>query len=360
MVFDESGKQLNERGETAAEEALRRSRDRVQMLQDTGGSVYVEDLTPLQQQMLQNAVGKAEESLEGALYKKYYAGGDYYDPSAVEDRKRRLDRANRMLAGTQPISQGMFQNINRDIKASIEDDFKALFEDPREANTLLRTVQSYGRDPRNWEAIMASDDPVLAARLATRQAIDAGAYDRNAPPFVQPGFDSGNYRDVQMPAEGIMGLASAVRPTRSNPNYTQYFPVTPGGRRLTQFTSYDPNLAYENQLESVQSGMARFGLDPATDAAYKDSMSYLVEGMDPSLYYGMDFDPTYDPDPRNQPQAQVAPSFSYAVGETVPDYQGTALPSSMTSVRSSGVRPVIASRPSVRREGIMSALSGGR
>ena len=369
-VLDELGKQLNERGETAAEEALRLSKGQVTASPDLPSSlqstdnevsdrVYVKDLSPLQQQMLQKAVEEAEKSLEGAIRKKYYSEGEYYDPSAVEDRKRRLDRANRMLEGTQPISQGMFQNINRDIKASIEDDFKDLFEDPREANALLSTAQSYGRDPRNWEAIMASDDPVLAARLATRQAIDAGAYDRNAPPFRKFGFDSGNYRDIQMPAEGIMGLASAVRPTRSNPDYTQYFPVTPGGRRLTQFTGYDPNLAYEDQLESVQAQMQRFGLDPVTDAAYEDSMSYLVEGMDPSIYYGIDFDPTYDPDPRNQPQAQASAAPVVAVGETVPDYQGTALPSSMTSVRSSGVRPVIASRPSVRREGIMSALLRG-
>lgn len=336
MEQDASGKQLNERGETAAEEALRRSRDLVQMLRDTGGSVYVEDLSPLQQQMLQKAVGKAEKDLAGSVRKKYYSEGEYYDPRRVEDDKRRLARFNRMLEGTQPISQGMFQNISRDIKASVEDDFKALFEDPRDASRLLSAVRFYGRDPRNWEAIMASDDPALAARLATRQAIDAGAYDRNAPSFRQPGF-SGNYRDIQMPAEGIMGLASAVRPTRSNPNYTQYFPVTPGGRRLTEFTGYDPNLAYEDQLESVQSGMARFGLDPATQAAYEDSMSYLVGGMDPSLYYGIAWDPTYDPDPRNQPQAQVAPSFSYTVGETVPDYQGTALPSSLSSVNREGI-----------------------
>lgn len=309
QVLDASGKQLNERGETAAEAALRRSRERVDAM------------------------------------------------NAFEEQTG--------------MTQAQFQKANREAKPSISEFREATGLGFADASNLLSAATFNQRDPRDWNAIMASDDPALAARLATRQAINAGAYDRNAPPFVQPGFDSSNYRDVQMPAEGIMGLASAVRPTRSNPNYTQYFPVTPGGRRLTQFTGYDPNLAYEDQLESVQAQMQRFGLDPVTDAAYEDSMSYLVEGMDPSIYYGIDFDPTYDPDPRNQAQASAAPvvaeeaastqapSFSYAVGETVPDYQVTALPSSMTSVRSSGVRPVIASRPSVRREGIMSALLRG-
>ena len=34
MVLNESGKQLNERGETAAEAALRRSRERVEAIND--------------------------------------------------------------------------------------------------------------------------------------------------------------------------------------------------------------------------------------------------------------------------------------------------------------------------------------
>ena len=325
-VLDELGKQLNERGETAAEEALRRSKERVTAAPDLPSSlqstanevsdrVYIKDLSPLQQQMLQKAVEKAEKSLEGAISEKYHSEGEYYDPSAVEDKKRRLDRANRMLEGTQPISQGMFQNISRDVKASIKDDFKDLFKDPREAKTLLRTAQSYGRDPRNWESIMASDDPVLAARLATRQAIDAGAYDRNAPLFRKSGFDSGNYRDVQMPAKGIMGLAQVNRPTGRGRENIQYHAVTPGGRRLTQFTGYDPNLAYENQLESVQSGMARFGLDPTTEDAYEDSQSYLFEGMNPSLYYGMEWDSTYNPDSRNQSKAVKSPFYFAEGGE---------------------------------------------
>jgi hypothetical protein len=209
--------------------------------------------------------------------------------------------------------------------------------------------------------------------LATRQAIEAGAFDRNAPHFRQPGFDESIYSDVQMPAEGIMGLAQVNRPTGSGRENIQYHAMTPGGRRLTQFTGYDPNLAYGDQLESVQAQLARFGLDPATQAAYEDSMSYLVEGMDPSIYAGMSFDPSYDPaDSAQQSRAalgeaaylekqQLKTGFPAAAPVAAPafSYMGTALPSTSTStsVQPSGVRPVISSQPStVPNEGIMSAL----
>ncbi len=241
MVLDESGKQLNERGETAAEAALRRSRERVEAV------------------------------------------------CAFQERTRR--------------TQAQFQKANREAKPNIAEFREATGLGFVDASNLLSAATFNQRDPRDWNAIMASDNPLLATRLATRQAINAGAYDRNAPPFVQPGFDSSNYRDVQMPAEGIMGLAQVNRPTGRGRDNIQYHAVTPGGRRLTQFTGYDPNLAYEDQLESVQAQMQRFGLDPATDATYEDSMSYLVEGMDPSIYYGIDFDPTYSP--RNDPRSSV-------------------------------------------------------
>ena len=254
MVLDESGKQLNERGETAAEESLRRSLERV-------------------------AAARAFQEQTGR-------------------------------------TQAQFQKANRAAKPNVKQLADATGMSLTEAGTMLGTASFNQRDPRDFNAIMAADNPLLAARLATRQAIEAGAYDRNAPPFRQPGFDGSNYRDVQMPAEGIMGLAQVNRPTGRGRENIQYHMMTPGGRRLMQITGYDPSLAYEDQLESVQAQLARFGLDPATQSAYEDSMSYLVEGMDPSIYYGIDFDPTYSP--RNDP------------------------------------------RSSVRREGIMSALSGGR
>ena len=236
MVLNESGKQLNERGETAAEEALRRSRERV-------------------------AAARAFQEQTG-------------------------------------MTQAQYQKANRAAKPSVKQFMDATGLEFNDAANLLSAASFNQRDPRDFNAIMASDNPALAARLATRQAIEAGAYDRNAPPFRQVGFDESIYRDVQMPAEGIMGLAQVNRPTGRGRENIQYHAMTPGGRRLTQFTGYNPNLGYADQLESVQAGLARFGLDPATEAAYGDSMSYLVEGMDPSIYYGIDWDSTYNPDPR--------------------------------------------------------------
>jgi len=236
MRLNSDGKQLNERGETAAEAALRRSQERV-------------------------AAVRAFEKETG-------------------------------------MTQGQLQKANRAAKPNVKQLADATGMSLIEAGTILGTATFNQRDPRNWNAIMASEDPGLAARLATRQAIEAGAYDKNAPHFRQPGFDGSNYRDVQMPAEGIMGLAQVNRPTGRGRDNIQYHMMTPEGRRLTQFTGYDPNLAYGDQLESVQAQLARFGFDPATQAAYEDSMSYLVEGMDPSIYYGIDWDPTYNPDPR--------------------------------------------------------------
>lgn len=295
MRVNADGKQLNERGETALEESLRRGQERV-------------------------ASERAFEQRTG-------------------------------------MTQAQFKKANRSAKPNLKEFMDASGLSFNEAGGLTGAVTFNQRDPRDWGAIMASDDPALAARLATRQAIEAGAYDRNAPPFRQSGFNSDNYRDVQMPSEGLMGLAQVNRPTGSGRDNIQYHMMTPEGRRLTQITGYDPNLAYGDQLESVQSGLARFGLDPVTQAAYEDSMSYLVEGMDPSIYYGIDFDPTYDPDPRNQPQAQAVAEEAVSTETPAFSYTGRALPSSLASVQPSGVRPVAFSRPStVPNEGIMSAL----
>lgn len=288
--------------------------------------------------------------------------------AALRRSQERVAEA-RALQEKTGLTHGQLKKANREAKPTVKELMDATGMSFNEAGSLTGAL--YYNDARDWQSIMAADDPALAARLATRQAIEAGAFDRNAPHFRQPGFSGDTYRDVQMPAEGIMGLAQVNRPTGSGRENIQYHAMTPGGRRLTQFTGYDPNLAYGDQLESVQAQLARFGLDPATQAAYEDSMSYLVEGMDPSIYAGMSFDPSYDPaDSAQQSRAalgeaaylekqQLKAGFPAAAPVAAPEfsYMGTALPSTSTSVQPSGVRPVISSRPStVPNEGIMSAL----
>ena len=106
MVLNESGKQLNERGETAAEAALRRSRERVEAI---------------------NA---------------------FEDPTGM--------------------TQAQFQKANREAKPNISEFREATGLGFADASNLLSAAMFNQRDPRDWNAIMASDDPLLAARLATR------------------------------------------------------------------------------------------------------------------------------------------------------------------------------------------------
>ena len=231
MALDASGKQLNERGETAAEAALRRSQERV-------------------------AETRASQEKTG-------------------------------------MTHNQLKKQNRQYKPTVKELMDATDMSFHEAGSLTGAL--YYNDARDWKSIMDAEDVAQAARLATRQAVEAGAFDRNAPHYRKPGFSSGTYRDVQMPSEGILGIASVNRPSGGNPDYIQYHLMTPEGRRLTQLNGYNPELGYADQGENIQRILSQYGLDPASQAAYEDSMSYLVEGMDPSIYAGMSFDPSYDP-----------------------------------------------------------------
>jgi hypothetical protein len=264
------------------------------------------------------------------------------------------------------LTHSQLKKQNRQYKPTVKALMDATGMSFNEAGSMTGAL-SYS-DARDWKSIMDAEDVGQAARLATRQAVEAGAFDRNAPGFRQPGFNSGSYGDSQMPAEGIMGVASVNRPSGGNPDYIQYHLMTPEGRRLTQLTGYNPELGYADQGENVQRILSQYGLDPATQAAYEDSMSYLVEGMDPSIYAGMSYDPSYDPADSAQQSREALGEAAYLekqqskagipVAAPAFSYTGTALPSSYSAPASSGVRPSISPLRSsiLPREGIMSAL----
>lgn len=289
--------------------------------------VYFDDLTPLKQQMMEGIVAKAEKSLEGAIKKKYYSDGEYYDPAAVDEKTRRLNRFKRMLAGEQSISQGMFSNINREVKKSIEDDFKALFQDPSyesiydnpyfEATGLLSATQfNNSRDPRDWEKIMLSADPIAAARLATRQAIEAGAFSKNP----KPGYMTSSGRVLP---ENILGRVGPVALHKDSKGRTRFRIVDPSESTPIRFTDlgYTPETAMQ-RLQRFGYGLSQDQIDQLRELAYENygpdsanpldagsglfqvvdnitpfgqyepemlAQDFLTYGMDPNIYYGVNW-----------------------------------------------------------------------
>ena len=296
--------------------------------------VYFDDLTPLKRQMMEGIVADTEKSLANALGKKYYSDGEYYNQDEVDRKTKRLNRFKRMLAGEQSISQGMFANINREVKKSVRDDFISLFQDPSyesiydnpyfEATGLLSATQfNNSRDPRDWEKIMLSADPIAAARLATRQAVEAGAFTKNPKPKYLP---SSGYID---PANilGRVGPIALVRDQKAEflgyerPGAARFKIFDPSGGRTFTDLGYTPEtvmqrlqrfgyglsqdqidqlreLAYENYgPDSANPEGAGSGLFQVTDnitpfGQYEPEMlaqDFLTYGMDPDLYYGVDW-----------------------------------------------------------------------
>jgi hypothetical protein len=297
--------------------------------------VYFDDLTPLKQQMMEGIVADTEKSLANALGKKYYSDGEYYNQDEVNRKTKRLNRFKRMLAGEQSISQGMFSNINREVKKSVKDDFISLFQDPSyesiydnpyfEATGLLSATQfNNSRDPRDWEKIMLSADPIAAARLATRQAIEAGAFTKNPKPNYLP---SSGYID---PANilGQVGPIALVRDRKAEllgydrPGMERFkiFDPSGAGRNFTDL-GYTPEVAMQ-RLQRLGYGLNQDQIDQLRELAYANygpdsanpldsgsglfqvvdnitpfgqyepemlAQDFLTYGMDPDLYYGVDW-----------------------------------------------------------------------
>jgi hypothetical protein len=290
--------------------------------------IYFDDLTPLKQQMMQNIIKDAEKNLGQTIGKKYYSDGEYYDQKAVDRKTKRLARYERMLAGDQALSQGMLAGINQQIKAAIKDDFVSLFQDPSyesiydnpyfEALGLFRATEfNNSRDPRDWEKIMLSADPIAAARLATRQAIEAGAFSKNPKPSY---VSSSGYMNPNKIA-GQVGPVALYTDSKGRTRFRIVDPSNPD--RMTQFTDlgYMPDTVMQrlqrfgyglnqDQIDQLRElAYANYGpdsanpLDPGSGlfqvvdnitpfGQYEPEMlaqDFLTYGMDPDVYYGVDW-----------------------------------------------------------------------
>ena len=238
------------------------------------GEIYFEDLSPLRQQMMQDIISKTEKNLGQTIGET----AEYYDQEAVDDKTRKLNRFKRMLEGDQALSEGMLMGINMKAKDALEDDFKALFQDPSyesiydhyshpysEAFDLLNIVEfNNSRDPRDWEKIMASSDPIAAARLATKQAIEAGAFSKNPKPsyMTSSGYVNPN---------NILGQVGPVMLYRDKKGRERFRITDPSESTPIRFTDlgYTPETAMQ-RLQRFGYGLSQDQIDQLRELAYEN------------------------------------------------------------------------------------------
>jgi len=136
--------------------------------------------------------------------------------------------------------------------------------DPATAKELITGVVSPNTDTRNWKAIMASDDPVAAAREATAEMFSRA--DPTRKPTASAGINSVLARSGNFVLIGTLG--------RSVGNATIGI-VDASGKLLRNIG---------NSAESIARGAWMFGLDTDT----LTNLQYSAERMSPKLATALD------------------------------------------------------------------------
>lgn len=248
-------------------------------------------------------------TLENQLANIRSIPASYTNPTSAAYKQRVL--LENALAGNMPSSQGQLQLLNRLAKPNVAQFMEATGADFNTAGTILGQLTFNQRDPRDWAAIMGAADPLAAARAASGQAIAAGAYQGARPqeymyqkaPIGQVGNIAAYQYNIGRDPYLKFGLLSPEGvPLGSdfftNPERAQY-ELSNLGQGLTQEQIDQLRTLTQNFYQQNPSGRGAQVLNTLSQLqpfAAPTAPNYLVSGMNPSLFYGIDW---------QQPQAQM-------------------------------------------------------
>lgn len=239
----------------------------------------------------------------------------YQEKGSVPYRVREL--IEDALKGIMPESEADKELLNRQLYSSttLRDAASKLgYDYDKEGiGSLLTNVNFNQRDPRNWIEIFRAADPIAAARAATGQAIMGGAFS-NADPRERA------YQGSPVARSGNVGLFEVSTPSGT---YLQPRFLTPEGlikgnaytsSDIGGFTTGARNLGLgvtQADIDALKAKAAAYyagtskprGYDAEASMSFLNNLkpisagyagstpNYLIPGMNPSIYSGVEWSP---------------------------------------------------------------------
>lgn len=210
----------------------------------------------------------------------------------------------------------------------------------QERGTLMGTLDSLasaGFRP-NYQAISQSSDPIAAARQASRQLIEAGAYDQ------APGVSSVSSLTKRAPvgeSEDLLRLVSNLSSERLGPT-AELIGATPGGVMLGNMGATADQI--RNRLLNFGQGLTQEQIDALKQQAVDQYGDQITSGFGPGggIYSALSELSPFDA-PAAEPDQQYFYSFDQAVMDPLSP-QNTAATTASEALMTSA-QPAVAQQP---------------